>query len=159
MLFEISNCPLWNLQQIWSTDFSLLIRSRVISICYEHDKQIDITEKNLSTKFVTNSTKNNLKFQKAKTVKTYYRQTDRHFRKNRFFWLRGSQNVKIWWECKKYNTCHWRQSSGSSIAMFTTLIDYFRVSLIQIVDPDGGDMALDEPLHCLQWQVLCFFKF
>ena len=49
---------------------------------------------------------------------TYYRQTDRHFRKNCFFWLRGSQNVKIswkfrvifhikpipshpWWKCKK----------------------------------------------------------
>ena len=29
---------------------------------------------------------------------TYYRQTDRHFRKNHFFWLKGSQNVKIWWK-------------------------------------------------------------
>ena len=29
---------------------------------------------------------------------TSYRQTDRHFRKNPFFWLRGSQNVKIWWK-------------------------------------------------------------
>ena len=25
-------------------------------------------------------------------------QTDRHFRKNHFFWLRGSHNVKIWWK-------------------------------------------------------------
>ena len=32
---------------------------------------------------------------------TYYRQTDRHFRKYRFFWLRGSQNVKIWWKFRK----------------------------------------------------------
>ena len=24
--------------------------------------------------------------------------TGRHFRKNHFFWLRGSQNVKIWWK-------------------------------------------------------------
>ena len=32
---------------------------------------------------------------------TYYRQTDRHFRKNRFFLLRGSQNVKIWWKFRK----------------------------------------------------------
>ena len=29
------------------------------------------------------------------------RQTDRRFRKNRFFWLRGSQNVKIWWKFRK----------------------------------------------------------
>ena len=29
-------------------------------------------------------------------------QTDRHFRKNRFFWLRGCQNVKIWWKFRNY---------------------------------------------------------
>ena len=28
-------------------------------------------------------------------------QTDRHFRKNPFFGLRGSQNVKIWWNFRK----------------------------------------------------------
>ena len=31
------------------------------------------------------------------------------------------------------------------------------VSLQQIVNPDGGDIEIDEPLHCLQWQVLCSF--
>ena len=52
---------------------------------------------------------------------TTYRQTDRHFRKNHFFWLRGSQNdlMKIskvifhikqipslpWWECKNKIFC------------------------------------------------------
>ena len=28
-------------------------------------------------------------------------QTDRQSRKNRFFWLRGSQKVKIWWKLRK----------------------------------------------------------
>ena len=31
------------------------------------------------------------------------RPTDRHFCKNRFFWLRGPQNVKIWWKFLNYN--------------------------------------------------------
>ena len=30
------------------------------------------------------------------------RHTDRNFRKNRFFWLRGSQNVNIWWKFRKW---------------------------------------------------------
>ena len=28
-----------------------------------------------------------------------------------------------------------------------------------MVNPNGEEMAIDEPLHCLQWQVLCFFSF
>ena len=33
------------------------------------------------------------------------------------------------------------------------------ISIQPMVNPDREDIAIDEPLHCLQWHVLCIFSF